>query len=170
MTKGQINTEIAIFAGGCFWGIQAVFDQVPGVINTIAGYSGGSRMFKNPGYKLVCTGITGHAESVKIEFDPRKISYNKLLEIFWMNHNPTTKNRQGLDIGTQYRSAIFYTSDTQKKAAIKSLNEYQKKLDRKIVTEIVKAQDFYPAEDYHQKYYKMHAISCQVILPQNEAK
>src|SRR3989344_3205356 len=146
--------EVAIFAAGCFWGVQAVFDQVKGVISTTVGYTGGH--VKNPSYKDVCNDDTGHAEAVRIEFDEKKISYEKLVEIFFMNHDPTTMNRQGPDVGGQYRSAIFYVNDKQKKMAEKAMREYQKKLKKKIVTEITKASEFYLAEDYHQKYYKSH--------------
>ena len=156
-----MKKEVAIFAAGCFWGVQAVFDLVPGVINTIVGYIGGTNKIK-PTYNLVCTGLTGHVEAIKIEFDPKKVSYKKLLKIFWMNHNPTTINRQGPDIGSQYRSAIFYTNERQKELAIKSKEEYQKELKNKIVTEIVKATEFYHAEDYHQKYYKTNNITCHI--------
>ena len=154
--------EVAIFAAGCFWGVQAVFDQVKGVINTTVGYTGGH--VKNPSYKDVCNKNTGHAEAVRIEFDEKKVSYEKLVGIFFMNHDPTTMNRQGPDVGEQYRSVIFYVNDKQKKIAEKGLNEYKKKLKKKIVTEITKAGEFYLAEDYHQKYYKTHNITCHVKL------
>lgn len=158
--ESRTKTQTAIFAAGCFWGVQAVFDQVPGVASTIAGYIGGHT--KNPTYAEVCSGATGHAEAVEIEFNPKKITYEMLLKIFWMNHNPTTINRQGPDIGEQYRSAIFYLNETQKKEALNSLKEHKKDFKKSIVTEIVKADKFYPAEDYHQKYYKTHSISCHV--------
>ncbi len=156
-----MKKETAIFSAGCFWGVQAIFDQVPGVINTIVGYTGGTNKIK-PNYTLVCTGLTGHAEAIKIEFDPKKVTYKKLLKVFWMNHNSTTENRQGPDVGSQYRSGIFYTSEKQKEIAIKSKEEYQKELKNKIITEIVKATEFYPAEEYHQKYYKTHNLVCNI--------
>ena len=162
--KSKTN-EIAILAAGCFWGVQAIYDQIPGVIKTIVGYIGGKKEYINPSYQLVCSGKTNHAEATQIEFNPKKITYEKILEIFWMNHNPTTPNRQGPDIGNQYRSAIFYTNEKQKKTAIKSKEDYQNKLLKPIVTEITKATNFYPAENYHQKYYKTHSISCHVNLP-----
>ncbi len=158
--------EIAIVAAGCFWGVQAVFDQVEGVKETIVGYTGGLKEYKNPSYELVCSGVTQHAEAVKIEFDPKKVSYKKVLEIFFMNHDPTTMNRQGLDIGDQYRSAIFYMNDKQKEVAEQAKKIAQKNFSKPIVTEITKATAFYEAEQYHQKYYKTHAISCHVKLPQ----
>jgi len=162
-----MKTEKAIFAAGCFWGVQAIFDQIPGVLKTIVGYTGGLKQYKNPSYALVCSGVTGYAEAIEIEFDPKKVSYKELLEIFWMNHDPTTLNRQGADVGSQYRSAIFYKNEKQKTDAMKSREDYQKTLKNKIVTEIKKAREFYSAENYHQKYYKTHKISCQINLPKN---
>ena len=153
------NTEKAIFAAGCFWGIEAAFQKVNGTISTCVGYTGGH--FKNPTYKDVCSGTTGHAEAVLVEYDPSKVTYNELLNIFWKIHDPTTLNRQGPDIGSQYRSAIFYHSEEEEKLA----NEFKRKLEEsktfknKIVTEIVKATTFYKAEDYHQNYYEKHGIS-----------
>lgn len=158
--KKSAGIEKATFAAGCFWGIQQVFDETPGVVKTTVGYTGGTK--KNPSYEDVCTGETGHAESIEVEFDPEKTSYGKMLEVFWKHHNPTTMNRQGPDIGTQYRSAIFYHDEKQKKIAEKTKKEVQKKFEMPVVTEIVKAGEFYPAEDYHQKYYKTHAVSCPV--------
>src|SRR5579885_1607942 len=144
--------ETAIFAAGCFWGVQYYFDQVPGVIKTAAGYTGGHT--QNPTYEEVCTHTTGHAEAVKIEFDPQKASYETLLKHFFRMHDPTQLNRQGPDIGDNYRSAIFYTLEAQKTAAekiIKKLTD-EKKFDKPIVTQVVKAGEFYPAEAYHQKF------------------
>jgi peptide-methionine (S)-S-oxide reductase len=160
------KTEKAIFAAGCFWGVQAVFDSMGGVLKTTVGYTGGREKYENPSYELVCSGKTGHAETVEIEFDPEKVSYQDLLGVFWMNHNPTTLNRQGPDVGGQYRSSIFYLNEKQKKEAIRSKEEYQKKLSKKIVTKIVRAVKFYPAESYHQRYYKTHSINCHVNLPE----
>jgi len=158
--KKSAGIEKATFAAGCFWGIQQVFDETPGVVETTVGYTGGN--VKNPSYEQVSSEKTGHTESIEVEFDPKKISYEKMLEVFWKHHNPTTLNGQGPDIGTQYRSAIFYHNDRQKKLAEKSKKEMQKKFEKPIVTEIVKAGQFYPAEDYHQKYYKAHRVSCPV--------
>lgn len=153
----------AIFAAGCFWGIQSVFDNIPGVTATEVGYIGGNTV--NPTYKDVCRGNTGHAEAVKITYDTEKIDYRQLLDIFFANHNPTTRNRQGPDIGTQYRSAIFYLSDNQRKEAaakIKALNAAET-FSAPIVTEIVPAATFYPAEDYHQKYLEKRGLgSCHI--------
>ena len=142
--------EIATFAAGCFWGVQAEFDKIPGVVETTVGYMGGK--IKNPTYKQVCTDTTGHAEAIEIKYDPEKISYEKLLEIFWSIHDPTQYNRQGVDVGSQYRSVIFYHNDEQRRIAEESKIQQQSKFDKKIVTEIVQAPAFYPAEDYHQKY------------------
>ncbi len=145
-----MKKETAIFAAGCFWGVEEEFRNLKGVLSTRVGYSGGKS--KKPTYTKVSFGITGHAESVKIEFDSEIISYKELLKKFWEIHNPTTKNRQGFDIGSQYRSIIFYANKKQKEAAEKSRDEEQKKLDKKIVTEIIPAGEFYDAEEYHQKY------------------
>jgi peptide-methionine (S)-S-oxide reductase len=145
--------ENATFAAGCFWGVEETFRRLEGVKSTAVGYIGGNT--KNPTYEQVCRGDTNHAEGVQIEFDPEKISYQKLLNIFWDNHNPTTPNRQGPDIGTQYRSAVFYHSEAQKEAAEKSKEEHSKEgkwAGRQIVTQIVPAAEFWMAEDYHQQY------------------
>jgi len=142
--------ELATFGAGCFWGVEAKFQKVKGVINTTVGYMGGR--LKNPTYEQVCTDKTGHAEVVQITFDKEEISYEKLLEIFWSLHDPTQLNRQGPDIGKQYRSVIFYYNETQKKIAEESKKQIQKKYNRKIVTEITHVSKFYPAEEYHQKY------------------
>lgn len=147
-----MKKEKAIFAGGCFWHIQEEFDKVKGVLETTVGYSGGTK--KNPTYEEVSSEKTGHAESIEIIFDSEIISYEDLLKVFFKIHNPTTKNRQGLDIGSSYRSAIFYLNDKQKKQAQESKKEVQEELGKKVVTEIVKAKEFYPAEEYHQKYNK----------------
>lgn len=147
-----VKTETAVFAAGCFWGVQYVFDKFPGVVKTEVGYTGGSA--KNPSYMLVCTGLTGHAEAVRIEFNPKEISYEKLLEIFWKCHDPTQRFGQGPDIGYQYRSAIFYLGEEQKIAATRSLKAYEKELGKKIATSIEPASEFYLAEDHHQGYYK----------------
>lgn len=142
----------ASFAAGCFWGVEAVFRELKGVISTSVGYMGGTK--EDPTYGDVCTGTTGHAESVQVIFDPSRISYNKLLETFWNKHDPTTKNRQGPDFGSQYRSVIFYHTEEQEKLAIESKEKLEAsgKYSKPIVTEIVPATRFYPAEDYHQQY------------------
>jgi peptide-methionine (S)-S-oxide reductase len=147
-----MKRESAAFGAGCFWGVQSKFDAVPGVLKTEVGYMGGDEEYEKVSYKQVCTGNTGHAEVIKIEFDPLKVMYLDLLRKFWEIHNPTTLNRQGYDMGTQYRSVIFYFNAEQKKQAEASLEKAQEKLDKKIVTDIVKAGKFYKAEEYHQKY------------------
>jgi peptide-methionine (S)-S-oxide reductase len=150
--------EIATFAAGCFWGVEAAFRKINGVINTTVGYTGGH--YENPSYKDVCTGRTGHAEAVRVEYDPVKVTYEQLLEIFWEIHDPTTPNRQGPDVGAQYRSAIFYHSEEQKEKALASKKrlEAQKKFNNPIVTEITAADKFYPAEDYHQQYFEKMGV------------
>jgi len=142
--------ENATFAAGCFWGVEANFQKINGIKKTTVGYMGGAT--KNPKYEQVCKGKTGHAEVIQIGYDPEEIKYEKLLEIFWDIHDPTQPNRQGLDIGTQYRSIIFYHNETQKKLAVESKQKQQQKTDKKIVTEITPIKEFYPAEEYHQKY------------------
>jgi peptide-methionine (S)-S-oxide reductase len=148
------GTEVAEFALGCFWGEERTFWQVPGVVSTSVGYEGG--FTPNPTYEEVCTGQTGHAETVRIAFDPARVSYRQLLKVFWESHDPTQGMRQGNDAGTQYRSAIFYTGDAQKEAALQSARDFQKRLSQagygKITTAIVPAGDYYFAEDYHQQY------------------
>jgi len=150
--------EIATFAAGCFWGVQADFDKIPGVVSTEAGYSGGNLPSggENPNYEEVCTGKTGHAESVKVEYDSALVSYEKLLEEFWKMHDPTTADRQGPDVGSQYRSVIFYNTPEQKEAAEKSKEEKDASgiFDSPIVTQIVQVTPFYRAEEYHQKYFE----------------
>ena len=152
------NSEKATFAAGCFWGVESAFCQVEGVISTTVGYSGGNT--KNPTYEEVCTDKTGHAESVLIEFNPELITYEKLLELFWSIHDPTTLNRQGPDIGSQYRSIVFYHSEEQKNMAINTKDklEKSKRFSRKIVTEIIPSTVFYKAEEYHQKYFQKHGL------------
>lgn len=153
----------ATFAAGCFWGVEAAFQQVTGVKSTIVGYTGGT--FENPSYEDVCTGRTGHAEAVEIEYDPAVVLYEKLLSVFWKIHDPTTLNRQGPDIGTQYRSAIFYHNSEQKEEAIASKERLEQSgvYKRPIVTEIVPASKFYRAEEYHQRYLeKRGKTSCHV--------
>ncbi len=165
--KDEPNYELATFAAGCFWGVESVFKQVKGVIETTVGYTGGT--VPNPSYRQVCTGITGHAESVLIKFDPGIVSYEELLSLFWRIHDPTTPNRQGPDVGTQYRSAIFYHNDQQKEAAEKSKEEFDKKgaYINKATTQIVPASQFYEAEEYHQDYFeKQGGGSCHVLRPE----
>ncbi len=156
--------EKATFGAGCFWGVEDIYMQVKGVKKTTVGYLGGD--YKNPTYKDVCTGKTGHAEVVEIEFDPRKVSYEELLDLFWRMHDPTTLNRQGPDVGTQYRSAIFYHSQKQKLAAQKSKESQAKSgyWKKPIVTEITPTSKFYKAEEYHQEYFKKNGLpSCHVL-------
>ncbi len=158
------QTETAYLGGGCFWCIEAVFKDVKGVIETYPGYAGGHK--ENPTYKEVCTGETGHAEVVKISYDPNRISYETLLKIFFAVHDPTTLNRQGNDVGTQYRSLILYTTPTQKQIAEKVLKEAQKVYDKPIVTEIVSLEKFYPAEEYHKDYYQKNPNQgyCRFVI------
>jgi peptide-methionine (S)-S-oxide reductase len=157
---GGQKLERAMFAAGCFWKTQYIFSKVPGVVRTRVGYSGGS--LAQPSYEQVCTDKTGHAETALVEYDPTKTTYRKLLQVFFANHDPTTRNRQGPDFGTQYRSAIFYTTPEQQQEAI----QYKQELEQShhfrapIVTEIKPAGDFYPAEEYHQDYYSKHGAVC----------
>ena len=152
-------TETATFAAGCFWGVEAAFRALPGVTGTAVGYTGGR--VEAPSYRRVCSGRTGHAEAVQVEYESEAISYEQLLETFWEVHNPTTRNRQGWDIGSQYRSAIFAHDDAQQDAAVASREERQNHLKRKIVTEIAPAARFWKAEDYHQQYLeKRGQASC----------
>jgi peptide-methionine (S)-S-oxide reductase len=150
--------EKATFAGGCFWCMEHPFDQIPGVISVTSGYTGGHK--KNPTYEEVSAGGTGHAESVQIIYDPSKVTYEKLLDVFWHNIDPTTKDRQFCDRGNQYRSAIFYHNEDQRNLALKSKKELEmsKPFKEPIVTEIVPSTEFYPAEEYHQQYYKKNPI------------
>ncbi|HFX18185.1 MAG TPA: peptide-methionine (S)-S-oxide reductase [Flavobacteriales bacterium] len=167
----QQQTETAIFAGGCFWCTEAIFKEMKGVKSVVPGYTGGKRA--NPTYEQVSTGATGHAEAVKIEYDPTQVSYEELLQVFFATHDPTTLNRQGNDVGTQYRSAIFYTNERQKdlaEAYIKFLNDSDV-YDQYIVTEVVPAEAFYEAEDYHKNYLANNPDNpyCQyVVLPKLE--
>lgn len=159
--QGEKTMEIATFAAGCFWGVEAAFCKLPGVVSTTVGYTGGHT--ENPSYAQVCTDKTGHAEAVRIEFDPAVISYESLLDHFWKRHDPTSLNRQGPDRGSQYRSAIFYHSPEQKAAAESARQRLTEsgRYPRPIVTQIVAAQTFYPAEQYHQRYLeKRGAADC----------
>jgi peptide methionine sulfoxide reductase msrA/msrB len=164
--KDDSKYETATFAAGCFWGVEAAFEQVEGVIETTVGYTGGT--YPHPTYEQVCTGKTGHAEAVLIKFDLEIVSYEDLLSVFWRIHNPTTPNRQGPDLGTQYRSAIFYHNEAQKKAAERSKDEFDRLriYSNKAVTEIIPASTFYPAEEYHQDYFEKHGGGpCHVLRP-----
>jgi len=161
-----IKTETATFGTGCFWCTEAIFQELKGVLKVTSGYSGGT--VKNPSYEDVCTGTTGHAECLQVVYDPAVISYDELLEVFWESHDPTSLNRQGNDVGTQYRSVIFYHNAEQKKKA----EEYKAKLDKSgaydkpIVTEISRYAAFYAAEDYHQDYYRLHGSQpyCTFVI------
>ena len=159
-------SEIATLAGGCFWCMEAVFQEVDGVKKVISGYTGGVSV--NPTYQQVCSDTTGHAEAVQVIFDPVKISYREILEIFFSIHDPTTLNRQGADVGTQYRSAIFYHSEQQKAVAEELITELNKARIWKnaIVTQVVPLNKFYPAEDHHQNYFSRHPEQayCQIVI------
>ena len=153
-------TVTATFAGVCFWCMEPPYDEIDGVLSTISGYTGGHK--KNPTYEQVTTGTTGHAEAVQVAYDPSKVSYEKLLEVFWRNIDPLTANAQFCDHGNQYRSAIFYHDETQKRLAEKSKETVQRRFKQPVVTEIVRATEFYPAEDYHQDYYKKNSIRYKI--------
>jgi peptide-methionine (S)-S-oxide reductase len=152
--------ETATFAAGCFWGVEAAFRQVPGVLEAYSGYTGGRT--QNPSYREVCSDTTGHAEAVEVTYDAERVSYDDLLRIFWQIHDPTTPNRQGPDVGSQYRSAIFVHNDDQRARAKASLNAEQQDYSRPIVTEITDAAPFYRAEEYHQRYFEKHGAACHV--------
>lgn len=164
--------EVATLGGGCFWCLEAVFDELQGVVDVVSGYSGGH--VPNPSYEAVCTGRTGHAEVVQITFDPDVISYRDLLRVFFSIHDPTTRNRQGADVGPQYRSVIFYHSPEQKAVAEDVIAELDAAgiWGRPIVTEVTPFQAFYPAEDYHQEYYRRNPYQgyCQVVIAPKVAK
>ena len=152
--------EKALFGAGCFWGVEETFRKTSGVIETLVGYSGGNTI--NPSYESVCQGNTNHTEVVLVEFDNSKISFEELLLVFWKCHDPTTLNRQGPDIGTQYRSAIYYYNEDQKIKSINSKKEYAKSSGLNIVTEISEAKEFYKAEEYHQKYIQKTGLHCAI--------
>ena len=160
------KTEIAVFGGGCFWCTEAVFGQLKGVVSVMPGYAGGT--IANPTYEQVCTGKTGHAEVTRVEYDPAQISFHDLLVVFFATHDPTSLNRQGADVWTEYRSVIFYTTDEQKReteALIDELNNSDP-AGKRIVTEVVPLKAFYQAEDYHQEYYRNNSLApyCQIVI------
>lgn len=157
--------EVATLGAGCFWCIEAVLLRVEGVLTVVSGYTGGQ--LENPTYEQICTGQTGHAEVVQVEFDPARLSYSRLLEIFFALHDPTTLNRQGNDIGTQYRSAIYYHSEAQREAALQAILQAQPEHRQPIVTEVTAAPKFWPAEDYHQDYFRKNPDNryCRVMIP-----
>jgi peptide-methionine (S)-S-oxide reductase len=160
---GPAGAERATFAAGCFWGVEAAFREIDGVLQTSVGYTGGQTAA--PTYEQVCSHATGHAEAVEVWFDPAAVSYDDLLESFWQIHNPTTRNRQGLDIGDQYRSAVFYHSPEQRASALASKEREQAKHRRRIVSDIAPASAFYRAEEYHQRYFgKSGRSACAVTL------
>jgi peptide-methionine (S)-S-oxide reductase len=166
------NKEVATLAGGCFWCLEAVFDNLQGVLDVVSGYSGGQD--PDPTYRQVCTGMTGHAEVVQVTFDPAQISFRELLEVFFSIHDPTTLNRQGADVGTQYRSAIFYHTPEQKATAEQAIRalEAERAWRDPIVTEVTPFSAFYPAEDYHQEYFAQNARQpyCQAVVAPKVAK
>ena len=172
MTHNSNNNEVATLAGGCFWCLDAVFVELRGVEKVISGYAGGH--VKNPSYKPVCTGRTGHAEAVQIVYNPGEVTYKELLEVFFTMHDPTTLNRQGADVGTQYRSAIFYHDEVQKEVAEQVIQDVTAAgiWPNPIVTEVTLLDDFYPAEDYHQDYYKKNPYQgyCQIVIAPKVAK
>lgn len=166
LEKDSNGLEIATFAGGCFWCTEAIFLEIKGVKKVVSGYIGGTTL--NPTYKEICTGTTGHAEAIQITFDPMEVAFEDLLEVFFGTHDPTTLNRQGADVGTQYRSAIFYHSEVQMNKAQNyiTLLSKEKLYDREIVTKVTPATKFYAAEDYHQNYYNQNASQgyCQMVI------
>ena len=164
-----MKTEKATLGGGCFWCVEAVYERLPGILSVVSGYAGGET--ENPTYEDICTGKTGHAEVVQIEYDPAKISYEKIIDLFWDAHDPTTLNRQGNDVGTQYRSIILTASEDEARVARESKDRARTKFNSPIVTEIVPLEKFYPAEDYHQDFYRenpMHPYNMAVIRPKLE--
>jgi peptide-methionine (S)-S-oxide reductase len=169
---GQSNENVATLGGGCFWCLEAVFEQLRGVTRVVSGYTGGKA--PDPTYRQVCSGSTGHAEVIQVTFDPAVISYRELLEVFFAIHDPTTLNRQGADVGTQYRSAIFYHSPEQKQTAEAVIEELNaaKIWGAPFVTEVVPFEKFYPAEDYHQSYYRQNPQQgyCQIVISPKLAK
>jgi peptide-methionine (S)-S-oxide reductase len=159
------KNKVAVFGAGCFWGVESAFRAIEGVVDVAVGYAGGN--VPKPSYRMVCTGKTGHAEVVQVEYDPARVSFEQLLDVFWQIHDPTTLNRQGPDVGTQYRSVIFYSDEQERKAAEESKRRLDEsgKLRRPVVTQIVPAAEFYRAEEYHQRYYERMGIApaCHVV-------
>ena len=173
MDNGKNNSlEVATLAGGCFWCLEAVYDELKGVVDVVSGYSGGQ--VTNPSYEAVCTGETGHAETVQVTFDPRVVSFRQLLEVFFTTHDPTSLNRQGADVGTQYRSAIFYHNPEQKAVAEQLIHELESEQvwGKPIVTELKPFGTFYPAEAYHQEYFKRNPYQgyCMAVIAPKVAK
>jgi peptide-methionine (S)-S-oxide reductase len=164
LTNAMSQTEFAVLGGGCFWCTEALFQMLPGVKGVVSGYAGGKT--ENPSYKDVCSGQTGHAEVIQVEFDPKVVSYEKILDTFWEAHDPTTLNRQGADEGTQYRSIILYSNEAQKAVAEKSKASAQKNFNRPIVTEITPLTKFYKAEGYHQDYFRNNSNQpyCRAVI------
>jgi peptide-methionine (S)-S-oxide reductase len=163
-TMSDATLEKATLGAGCFWCVEAVFQNLPGVLSVVSGYAGGK--IPNPTYEQICSGTTGHAEAVRLEFDPARVSFEKILEVFWLSHDPTTLNRQGNDVGTQYRSVIFAHDEKQLEIARRSRETAQANFDRPIVTEITPLTEFFPAEDYHQNYFNNHATApyCRIVI------
>ena len=164
MSSTPQRTEVATLAGGCFWCLDAAYRQIEGVTRVVSGYAGGA--LANPTYEQVCTGRTGHAEAVQVEYDPSVISYDDVLDVFWSIHDPTTLNRQGADVGTQYRSAIFTHDDAQREAAERSKAAVQEHWSGPVVTEVLPLERFWPAEEYHQDYFARNPDNgyCQVVI------
>jgi peptide-methionine (S)-S-oxide reductase len=158
------TTEYALLGGGCFWCLEAAYESIPGVLGVTSGYAGGS--LESPNYEDVCSGETGHAEVVRIDFDPKVTSYEAILELFWKIHDPTSLNRQGDDVGAQYRSVIFYADEAQRAAASLSMKAAQARLKKPIVTELLPAPRFWPAESYHQGYFRKHPNEgyCRIVI------
>lgn len=159
-----MNTATATFGAGCFWGVEAAFRQLPGVIEAVSGYSGGT--LENPTYQQVCSGTTGHAEVVQVTYDPSVLGYDALLDLFWRMHDPTQVNRQGPDVGTQYRSAIFYHTPEQAEQARRSKEHLETSgaYNRPVATQIEPASAFFKAEDYHQRYFEKNGVSCHISV------
>ncbi len=158
-----MERQTATFAAGCFWGVEAAFRQVPGVLDAVSGYIGGTT--ENPSYRQVCGHTTGHAEAVEVIYDPNRVSYDRLLDLFWQIHDPTQLNRQGLDVGDQYRSAIFTHDEQQQETALASRDREQTRLAKRIVTQIVAAPKFWPAEAYHQRYFEKNGGAACHVMP-----
>jgi peptide-methionine (S)-S-oxide reductase len=168
--KTTTKIEFALLGGGCFWCLEAGYEALPGVTGVTSGYAGGT--LESPSYEAVCSGKTGHAEVVRVAFDPEKISFDALLELFWKIHDPTTLNRQGADVGTQYRSVIFYADEAQRKAAAASIADQAARREKEVVTELLPAPRFWPAEDYHQGYFRKNpdAGYCRAVIAPKLAK